>query len=351
MEPRTSRPQQNRIVTALDRAATLALTSQLNRRRLDVGFMPAVASRGTQVVTICVASLCVAVGSTIIVCAADQMMTTGDSEFEPYQAKFWTFTPSVSALIAGDNPAQITICARAHNRIASIPGISVEECAIMYAEEFQNYRRISAEANLLKPLGLDSDSFIYRQKEMDQSVVLDLTNKLISRDIDASTIIVGRDNTGHHIFAIHDPGEVYCADGIGFCAVGTGRRHAEAQFMTAGYSKHMAWERALLLTYRAKKRAEVSPGVGARTNMFIVAETFSEIDSVVFRKIADSYKRLDEVIESTIDEEEKALAAFLPDYLRNKQQSGASAQAASQPSPTTEPPPEAASDVTPPEAT
>lgn len=201
-----------------------------------------------------------------------------------------------------------------------MPGLSVEEAATVYAEEFQNYRRLSAEAVFLKPLGLDTESFISRQREMDQTVVQDLVHNLRTREIDASAIIVGRNILGHHIYAVHDPGEAYCTDAVGFCAVGTGRRYAEAQFMSAGYSQHIPWERGLLVTYRAKKRAEVSPGVGSRTNVYVLANTFSELDSVIHQRIAESYRKLEQEIEKTIVAEEQELRDFLPGYLKAKQE-------------------------------
>lgn len=269
--------------------------------------------------TVCVASLCVGPGGAIVVGAADQMLTTGDSEYEPLQAKHYLFKQNIAALIAGDITAQITICKRTAARVWANQDISVEEVASVYAEEFQTFRRASSEAVLLKPLGLDSESFLARQREMDPTIVQDITQKLINRDLDVSAIIMGRDASGHHIFAVHDPGEVYCADAIGFCAVGAGRRHAEAQFMMAGYSQHMPWEKALLLTYRAKKHAEVAPGVGARTDMYVVAQDFAPLDEVVYQHIHDSHTDLVRVAANATATAERALAEFLPTYLTAKQ--------------------------------
>ena len=181
--------------------------------------------------TVCIAAICVGPEGPLIVCAADRMVTAGDIEFEPSQAKYyvcsWTpLGPSAAILIAGDNAAQKTICSRAVARLAATPNALVEEVATVYAEEFQTYRRIVAETAFLKPLGLDSNSFISRQSELSTSIAQDLAYKLTNCELEASALIVGRDISGMHIFAVHDPGDVYCADSVGFAAVGTGRRHA-----------------------------------------------------------------------------------------------------------------------------
>ncbi len=278
--------------------------------------------------TVCIAAMCVGPDGPLVVCAADQMVTAGDIEFEPSQAKYHAFSltpagPTAAALIAGDNTAQITICSRAMARLSAMPGALVEEVAAVYAEEFQAYRRIAAEANYLKPLGLDSNTFVSRQSELSPSIAQDLVYKLTNSGLDASSLIVGRDVTGAHIFAVHDPGEVFCADAIGFAAVGTGRRHAEAQFCLAGYSQHDSYGRALLLTYRAKKRAEVSPGVGPKTNMFVVTNTFSSLDNVIFSKIEEAHDRLETLIKNFVNEEEEKMKEFLPAYLKGKAQAAA----------------------------
>jgi hypothetical protein len=59
-------------------------------------------------------------------------------------------------------------------------------------------------------------------------------------------------------------------DDIGFVSIGNGGVHASAQFMLASYTHVVAYYRALYQTFAAKKRAEVAPGVGDFTDMFLI---------------------------------------------------------------------------------
>jgi hypothetical protein len=72
--------------------------------------------------------------------------------------------------------------------------------------------------------------------------------------------------------------QIYQADGdgiassgmIGFAAIGIGARHAESQFMLGEHTRFDPFHEAILLTYIAKKRSEVAPGVGTQTDMFFI---------------------------------------------------------------------------------
>src|SRR5207253_2586377 len=60
---------------------------------------------------------------------------------------------------------------------------------------------------------------------------------------------------------------------IGFVSIGNGGIHSSAHFMVESYSHATAYNRALYQTFKAKKRAEVAPGVGAHTDMFLINRT------------------------------------------------------------------------------
>jgi 20S proteasome alpha/beta subunit len=254
----------------------------------------------------------------MIVCAADLMQSAGDLQYEHQQSKYYPFSPAITALVAGDSMAQVAICERARLRLPQQGPSSVEEVANLYADEYQKYRRTIGETLYLRPLGLDLDSFIARQAEMSPSIANDITNKLILNDLDASALIVGRDSTGHHIYVVHDPGEVFYCNGIGFAAIGSGRRHAEAQFMLAGYARYFSIERALLLAYRAKRRAEVSPGVGTTTKMFVVTDKFSELIDDVHNKVQSIHQAIETDIVQVEKAAERDASKFIADFLRSK---------------------------------
>jgi hypothetical protein len=80
---------------------------------------------------------------------------------------------------------------------------------------------------------------------------------------------MGVDTTGGHIY-VCDNGTITCQDAVGFASIGIGYWHANSQFMFGGHTKYKAMPETLLMTYFAKKRAEVAPGVGAQTDMLMI---------------------------------------------------------------------------------
>ena len=82
-------------------------------------------------------------------------------------------------------------------------------------------------------------------------------------------LVTGIDATGPHIFAIYD-GVPMQADSVGFAAIGIGGRHAESQLMLAQYAPDLPAAAAMMLVHLAKSRAEVAPGVGPDTDMFVI---------------------------------------------------------------------------------
>jgi hypothetical protein len=54
-------------------------------------------------------------------------------------------------------------------------------------------------------------------------------------------------------------------------AIGAGAPHAESQIMASKYATWWNYAQTALLVYSAKKRAEVSPGVGPETDMGFIS--------------------------------------------------------------------------------
>jgi hypothetical protein len=234
-------------------------------------------------VTVCVAAL----GSGRVVGVSDRMITAGDIQYEPQQAKVWPLTSSIAAMYSGDTAIQTEVlkdtALRIGPKISANPTewLSVREVAQTYGECFQTARLIRAERAILRPLGLTTQLFLDQMQTMDSDVVRQLVNKLDSYQFfePNSALIVGVDEDGYqepgkkrayaHIYVAHEA-EVTCQDRVGFAAIGIGTSHAESQFMFAGYDSKWTFPKTLLLAHAAKKRAEASPGVGRATDMFAI---------------------------------------------------------------------------------
>lgn len=225
--------------------------------------------------TVCIAAICTLPnGALAIVGVSDRMLTAGDVEFEPPQQKVYGLAPRApraAILVAGDTAAQISICDATIVQLPDPPaaGIEIEFIANLYAAEYTKYRQGESEKVLLSPLGLTLDSFVARQKSMAAEQVQRLVTDLRYYAFDPEAIICGVDAKGAHIFSVTNPGLIHCHDPVAFAAIGIGARHAESQLMFASYVRAWPLSHALLLTYSAKRRAEVAPGVGKGTDLLV----------------------------------------------------------------------------------
>jgi hypothetical protein len=157
-------------------------------------------------------------------------------------------------------------------RVQAEPGNwwKLKDVADLYSKFYSEAKRRRSERAILVPLGLDHNTYIARQSEMSESLTRQLATELINFSIPkVEAIITGVDADGTHIYIVEN-GDVHCLDAVGFAAIGIGRWHANSQFMFAQHDRLKPYPETLLLSYAAKKRAEVSPGVGEGTDMFTI---------------------------------------------------------------------------------
>jgi hypothetical protein len=238
-------------------------------------------------VTVCVAALCD--GGKRVIGASDRMLTAGDIQFEPQQSKIWPLTTSIVAMYSGDTAILTEILQAVHlevnKHVREHPELwlRVRDVAEICKNCYWNAHVKRSQSEVLAPLGLNAASFLIAQGSMSQDVVADLTEQMQDWDFSDinSIIFAGVDVDGPqgmpgtnsityaHIYLAHDA-EVTCQDRVGFAAIGIGTSHAESQLMYEGHSSAENFVDTILVTYLAKKRAEIAPGVGKATDMFII---------------------------------------------------------------------------------
>jgi hypothetical protein len=144
-------------------------------------------------------------------------------------------------------------------------------------------------------LGLDRNSFISRQAEMSKDFILKLTEELVNFSLPSTeTIIAGVDPDGSHIYTLIND-DIRCDDSVGFSSIGIGYWHANSQFMLARYNFVAVMADSLLLTYIAKRRAEIAPGVGTGTVMFTVGPqlgSYTRISEEVLQQLEKTYQAI-----------------------------------------------------------
>lgn len=248
-----------------------------------------------------------------IITASDRMLTAGEIEYEPPQVKQAMLGKSVIALVAGNFSIHSEAVLATLKHLRAEPTGDVEEIANIYGSYIARHRRREAVQRYLVPLGLDEDTFLVRQRDMVPTVVRGITDQLQQHSISAEAIIAGCEGRDGHLFHVDNEGFVTCHNDIGFIAIGNGAEHASSQFMNYQYTTRWLYPGAVLLTYSAKRRSEVAPGVGAATDMHLVTPAGVEmIRQDVMAKVGEIYER-----EKKKDgERNSALIAELIEHIR-----------------------------------
>ncbi len=205
------------------------------------------------------------------------MITAGDVEFEQPQPKMWRQGPHAVAMMYGDAAAQAEIARQSEANILHKGLRDLSAIAESYLQSLMQYVRRLAEAEVLTPLNLTNDSFFVHQASLSPEIAAQIINQLQEYYIRSGlyrrfggALLIGADTQGGHIFKI-EYGARVLVDRIGFAAAGAGQWHAESQFMFSRYTADWDFPEALSLVYSAKKRAEVAPGVGAETDIVLIA--------------------------------------------------------------------------------
>jgi 20S proteasome alpha/beta subunit len=227
--------------------------------------------------TVCIAAVC-NMGhddGPAIIAASDRMITMGELEYEPDQAKCIPLASRTLGLLAGDMELHAHVVPIVQRKVLDAikedpSNINVGTVAAFYAEEFAYYRRTLAEREILIPRGLDFERFYNRQSIMAHYQVKEIDDTLTSYLVNSSAIVAGLDQTGAHIYKIENPGVARCWDTSFFACIGSGENMASTQFIVSGFEKRWTLPRAAWLVFSAKAKAESSGGVGRKTDLFII---------------------------------------------------------------------------------
>lgn len=239
----------------------------------------------------------------MVIVASDRMITSGDIQFEQQQPKIYNVAHNTLALISGDIAAQSALVNSTRAEASSVGAKTVREVARIFADVYAAYCRRKAEADVLKPLGLASVEELMTRRKWPAATVDRLLNQIqdAAHDDDVATIIAGQDALGAHLYVIERPGRYSVRDQIGFASIGVGQRHAESQFMFSGYTPHWYFPKALYLTYVAKKRAEVAPGVGKFTDLVVITGGPNGNIAVINTLIPETISILERVYQSEVN--------------------------------------------------
>ena len=180
-------------------------------------------------------------------------------------------------MVAGDFPTHSDAIGRVRLEINRNPQLNVYGVAQAYGRVLCDIKREHAERSVLLPLSLTSETLLSRAHELPNWLVSDLTLQLQGyQGADVQALVVGSDQNSGYIYLVGADGRASCYNDVNFAAIGIGGWHARSQLMLSKYSVSHGLAGALVAVYRAKKSAEVAPGVGPHTDMFIVTKNGTE---------------------------------------------------------------------------
>ncbi len=232
--------------------------------------------------TVCIAAQCLWDKKPYIVIALDRQLTAGDIEYEPAsRTKLYILLSNQMAILQAGTDNLYTMIANETERIvAERQLVKVNEVARVYSEQLIALRRRQAEIRYLAPLGLDMNTFVTRQRRLRPEIAAQLKREITDKEtaeLGIEAIVAGIDSetATPHIYKVADPGGETCEDGVGFAAVGEGCWHAESVFMLSRYDAMFPADKAIVIAYMAKKRAELASSVGRTTDLFVLHPTGS----------------------------------------------------------------------------
>lgn len=204
----------------------------------------------------------------LIAFATDRMVTATfpPIEFEHSLPKLTQINDYCIALSAGDALIGKEIF-DAVRQTAGETNRPIAQIAEQTKEVYQRKRLQILEALHLRCRGVNHKFFIEAgARLLPPPTYAQIDHAFATFMLQVEVIIVGVDESGPSIYGIRNPGLVVCYNSIGFHAIGTGSMHALVSLIET-YKPTASEAETMYSIFRAKKIAEVAPGVGSETDL------------------------------------------------------------------------------------
>lgn len=207
-----------------------------------------------------------------VVAVADRMVSVDflSLEFESRTRKVDVIGKTFAALTAGNALGHTELLRRVSTELSNLSQPTVRDVAHRIESAYEEERHNLAEKTVLRPVGMDYQTFLQNQSALTEDIALGLLGQLQAFEFDLEILLAGVDTSGGHLYVIENPGVATCFDSIGYSAIGSGLPHAESYLTEADYSPEIPLNRAIWLSYVAKKRGERAPGVGKTTDVLVI---------------------------------------------------------------------------------
>ncbi|MGA2349973.1 MAG: hypothetical protein ABSF70_06025 [Terracidiphilus sp.] len=228
--------------------------------------------------TICIAAIC-SDGQEIVI-AADRMFTISSPlnvEFEPPISKIESMSQTCIAMGSGNSLHVAEILKRARKRYAESPKLSVDVVGRAVMDDYGTLRNEVVEQQIVAPsLGPDFAAFRSKGGTLPQylqpqaNIYAQLFMSSQQFNLGVEIIVAGFDETGSHTYVISHPGQIVSFDKIGYGITGSGATHASIKLALELQHPKSTLADTLLTVYAAKRAAEVAPGVGKETELYVI---------------------------------------------------------------------------------
>lgn len=255
--------------------------------------------------TVCISAICD--NNKSIVCASDKMITAAPPyvEFEHDLIKMERLSNRCLALTAGSALRHIELCRAVRRKISEEENPAIASIVQTVQEQYDKLRKKKLEEEYLTPRGLSLEEFIRSMSNFPREFAFKMDDDIIKYRYGLTILLSGVDESGAHIYRIEDPGIAECFDSIDFNAIGIGQDHAVLSLIGNKYTSRMDLNEATYMTYEAKRKAEIAPGVGKETDISIIKEE----EIIQFSK--EKIKELEKIYEKRMKPRKKETADLI----------------------------------------
>jgi 20S proteasome alpha/beta subunit len=234
---------------------------------------------------------------------------SGFMEHEHPGSKMVQLTERAILAVAGNTLDGMRIANEASAAMAASGTSTAAAMASDLGDRYKQARLSRAEQFVLGVRGLSLQAYYQMHQGLNGQVVMLLDNQLAQFDLGVDLLLAAVDDTGAHIHTNGNPGGGNSNhDPIGYAAIGSGAIHVVPAMAGFTHSGDASYDQTLFHVYAAKRRAQVAPGVGTKTEMAVLTKGgIKHLSRDELKRLGDIY---DEFMSVTDAELEKQLADF-----------------------------------------
>jgi 20S proteasome alpha/beta subunit len=264
--------------------------------------------------TVCIGALCRKNNDECdsVIVASDRMVTLGGfMEFEHDSPKVTAITPQSMIMVAGDTLRGAKLVDQIKESVTDSDNMNKIIQAASFA--YSNCRDAQIDADIFRPRGLTrADFYANFQQRLLQQLSFNLDAQVSQFNYNVEMLIAGVDSSGAQLYTLLNPGTSPIHNNqLGYHAIGSGTIHALQSLIGFKHSNIKNIADTLFYVYASKRRAEVAPGVGEETDIYIISsDGIKKVSDDDLKKLEEIYISYSHPLQDQMIEEVKKLSIF-----------------------------------------